>query len=99
RDRQERVGKLLAEDLGDARLMLGVEEREEKADRYGLDAGLLQLRDLLARLRLVERDEHRPVAGDPLRHRQPVATAHDRVALPRQILVVREVERLLVPGD
>ena len=55
--------------------------------------------DLLARLRLVERDEHRAVAGDPLGHRQPVAAAHDRVALPRQILVVREVERLLVPRD
>ena len=30
---------------------------------------------------------------------EAVAAAHDRVPLPREILVVREVERLLVPGD
>ena len=99
RDREEGVRELLAHDLGDARLVLRIEEREEEADRDRLDAGVLELAHLLARPLLVERHEHRAVARDPLGDGQPVAAAHDRVALPRQILVVREVERLLVPGD
>ena len=39
-DRQERVGELLAHDLGDPLLVLGVEEREQEADGDGLDAGV-----------------------------------------------------------
>ena len=39
------------------------------------------------------------VGGDPLRHRQPVAAARERERLPGQVLVVREVERLLVARD
>ena len=99
RDREERLGELLAHDLGDPRLVLGVEEREQEADGDRLDPGLLQPAHLRPRLLLVERDEDGAVLRDPLRHGQPVAAADDRVALPRQILVVREVERLLVPGD
>ena len=99
RDREERLGELLADDLGHARLVRGVDEREEEADRHRLDAGLLERPDLRASLLLVQRHEHGAVLDDPLGHRQPVAPPHDRVALPRQILVVREVERLLVPRD
>jgi hypothetical protein len=79
--------------------VLGIQEREQEADGDRLDPGVLQLRHLLVGLRLVERDEDGSVARDPLGHRQPVAAAHDRVALPREILVVGEVERLLVPRD
>ena len=48
---------------------------------------------------LVERDQYRPVLRDPLGNRQPVAAPDDRIALPGEILVVREVEGLLVAGD
>ena len=99
RDREERLGELLAHDLGHALLVRGVEEREEEAHRDGLDPGLLQLADALACTLLVERDEHRAVLQDPLGHGQPVPAPDDRVPLPGQILVVREVERLLVPRD
>ena len=58
RDREERLGELLAHDLGHALLVRRVEEREEEADRDRLDAGLLQLADALARPLLVERHEH-----------------------------------------
>jgi hypothetical protein len=99
RDGEKGIGELLADDLGDARLVLRLEEREEEADRDRLHARLLQPAHLLARPVLVERHEHGAVARDPLGHGQPVAAADDRVPLPRQILVVREVERLLVPRD
>jgi hypothetical protein len=77
----------------------GIDEREEEADRHRLDAGFLERAHLLASLLLVERHEHRAVLDDPLGHGQPVAPPHDWVALPRQILVVGEVERLLVARD
>ena len=99
RDGEERLGELLADDLRDPLLVRRVEEREEEADADGLDAGLLQRAHLLAGALLVERHEHRAVAGDPLGHGEPVAAADDRIGLPREILVVREVERLLVPRD
>ena len=99
RDREERLGKLLTNDLGHARLVLRVDEREQEADRDRLDAGVLERTHLGASLLLVERHEHGAVLDDSLGHRQPVAPPHDRVPLPRQILVVREVERLLVPCD
>ena len=99
RDREEGLGELLAHDLGHALLVRRVEEREEEADGDGLDAGLLQLPDALARPLLVERHEHGAVLQDPLGHGQAVAAPDDRVPLPGQVLVVREVERLLVPRD
>ena len=98
-NREERLGELLADDLSDALLVHRVQEGEEEADADGLDPGLLQSPHLLPRARLVERHENRAVAGNPLRHGQPVAPSDDRVALPRKILVVREVERLLVTRD
>ena len=99
RNREERLWKLLAHDAGDSLLVLRIQEREEEADGDGLDARLLQLPDLLARFLLVERDQYRPVLRDPLGNRQPVAAPHDRIPLPGEVLVVREVERLLVAGD
>src|SRR5918912_252599 len=65
----------------------------------GLDAGVLQLPHLRACLLFVEWHEDAAVVRDPLGHREPVAAPDDRVALPRQVLVVREVERLLVARD
>src|SRR4029077_10971515 len=67
--------------------------------RDRLDPSLLQPPHLLPRALLIEWHEPRAVARDPLGDRQPVAAADDRVALPGKILVVREVERLLVPRD
>ena len=99
RDGQERLWELLADDLGDALLVLRVQEGEQEAHRDRLDARLLQLADLLARLLVVERDEHRAVLRDALGHREAIATPDDRIALPRQVLVVREVEGLLVARD
>ena len=99
RDGEERLGELLAHDLRHALLVRGVQEREEEAHRHGLDLRLLELAHLLARLLLVERHEHRAVLRDPLGHGQAMTASHDGVGLPRQVLVVREVERLLVPRD
>ena len=99
RDREERLGELLAHDLRHPLLVRRVQEREQEADAHRLDPGLLERPHLLARPHLVERDEHGAVALDPLRNGQPVASPNDRVALPGEILVVREVERLLVARD
>ena len=72
----------------------------QQADRDRLDAGLLQRPHALAHLVVVELDQHVAVRdGDPLLHRQPVAALDERPRLPRQLLLEREVERLLVPGD
>jgi hypothetical protein len=98
-DREERLRELLPHDLGDARFVGRVEEREQEANGDRLDPGLPQSAHLLARSLLVERDEHRAVARDSLGDGQAVPAADDRIPLPRQILVVREVQRLLVPGD
>jgi hypothetical protein len=99
RHREERLRKLLADDLRHAALVRVVEEREQEADGDSLDARGLELADLLARDALVERDEHLAVARDPLGHGQPVAAAGERIALPGEVLVVGEVQRLLVPRD
>ena len=98
-DGEKRLGELLADELGHALLVLRVEEREQEADGDRLDPRRLQLAHALPRALLVERHEHGAVLQDPLGHRQPVAAPHDRVPLPRQVLVVREVQRLLVPCD
>ena len=99
RDGEERLGKLFTDDLGHPRLVLRIDEREQEADGDSFDAGVLERTHLGASLLLVQRHEHGTVLDDSLGHRQPIAPPHDRVALPRQILVVREVERLLVPCD
>src|SRR5204863_125101 len=99
RHREKRIRELLAHDLGDTRLVLRIHEGKEEAHRDRLDARLLQLAHLLARALLIERHEHAAVARDPFGNGEPVAAAHDRVPLPGEILVVREVERLLVPRD
>ena len=72
----------------------------QQADRDGLDAGRLQRAHALAHLVLVERHEHLAVRrGHALLDREPVAALDERPRLPRQLLLEREVERLLVPGD
>jgi hypothetical protein len=98
-DGKEGLGKLLAHDLGDAPLVLRVHEGEQEADGDGVDSSLAELAHLPTGLLLVQGNEHRAVLDDALRHRQPVSAAHDRIALPGQVLVVGEVERLLVPRD
>ena len=98
--REERVRELLAHDLGDARLVRGVEEREQEADGDRLDAGLpAAVRTWSRAFSSSSGTSTEPSLQDALGNGQPVAAAHDRVALPRQVLVVREVERLLVPRD
>ena len=47
-DGEKGLRELLAHDLGDAGLVLRVQEREEEADGDGLDARLLQLAHALA---------------------------------------------------
>jgi hypothetical protein len=98
-DREERLRELLSDDCSDAGLVIRVQEREQEAHRDGLDACLLQLQHTLARPFLVERNEHLAVPGDSLGHRPAIAAADDRIALPGQILIVREVQRLLVTRD
>ena len=72
----------------------------QEADRDRLDAGLLQRAHALAHLGVVELDQHVAVRNcDPLLDRQAVAALDERPRLPRQLLLEREVERLLVPGD
>ena len=72
----------------------------QEADRHGFHARGPQLADALAHLVLVERHEHVAVRHrHPLLHRQPVAALDERSRLPGQLLLEREVERLLVTGD
>ena len=59
RDREERLGELLAHDRRDALLVLGVQEREQQAHGDGLDLLGLEAAHLRAHLVVVERDEDR----------------------------------------
>jgi hypothetical protein len=100
RDGQVRVRELLEHDLLDPPLVRRVQVRVEQADRDALDAGLAQLPYALAHLLLVEGRQHLAVRhGDALLHGQPVAALDERPRLPGQLLLEREVVRLLVAGD
>ena len=100
RDGQVRLGELLEHDLLDPLLVRRVEVRVKQADGDRLDACGLQLADPLAHLVVVERDEHVAVRdGDALLHGQAVAALDERARLPGQLLLEREVVRLLVPRD
>ena len=100
RDRQIGLRELLEHDLLDPLLVRRVQVRVQEADRDRLDACLLQRPHSLAHLCVVELDQHVAVGdGDPLLHGQAVAALDERPRLPRQLLLEREVERLLVPRD
>ena len=100
RDREVGLRELLEQDLLHALLVRRVQVAVQEADRDGFDARGLELADALAHLVLVERDEHLAVRHrHALLHRQPVAALDERPRLPGQLLLEREVERLLVTGD
>ena len=99
RDGEKRFGELLAHDLRHPLFVHGVEEREEEADAYRLDARRLEAAYLLTCPGLVERDEDGAVPRDPLGNGEPIATSDDGVSLPGKILIVGKVERLLVSRD
>ena len=100
RDREVGVGELLEHDLLDPPLVLGVQVRVKQADGDRVDAGLPELPDALAHLVLVERREHLAVGGrDALLDREAMPALGERPRLPRELLLEREVEGLLVAGD
>jgi len=100
RDRKERLRELLEHDLLDPPFVLGLEVRVEQADGDGLDSRVPQLAHALAHFVLVERDEDVAVRdGHALVDGQPVAALDERPRLPGQLLLEREVVRLLVPPD
>ncbi len=99
RDREERLGELLAHDRRDPLLVLGIEEREQQADGHRLDLLALEAAHLGAHLVVVERDQDVAVLVDALVDGEPEAAPHDRLRLPRQVLPEREVHRLLVARD
>ena len=96
----EDAGDLFSYDRLRALLVLGVEEREEEADRDGLDPGCSKLARCGADGLLVELDQRFAVGrNDALGHREPQAPWHERILLPRQLLVQREVPWALVASD
>ena len=98
-DRQVDPGELLLEDLLDAPLVLGVEEREQEADGDRLDLRLAQRRGGVAHLPLVE--GHLDVArrDDALGDDVAVAARDQRRLAPREVLVDRERLRPPVAPD
>ena len=99
-DREIGVGAFLSEDLLDALLVRGVEVGVQQADGDGVDAGLTQRPCALPHLRLVQRHDDLALGrGDPLLDREPMAAPDQRARLPRQLLLEREVVRLLVARD
>jgi len=100
RDGQVRLRELLEHDLLDPPLVRRVQVRVQQADRDRLDAGVAQLPDPCAHLVVVERSQHVAARdGHALLDRQPVAALDEGARLPGQLLLEREVERLLVPRD
>ena len=94
------LGPFLANQFPHPLLVIRVEEREQKADCYRLDFGLLQLADRLAHLLLVKGLGHVAVGCvDAFVHRQPVAPPHQGILLPGEILLNAEVVGPLVTGD
>ena len=73
----ERVGQRVAQDLGDARLVRGIEEREEQADGDGLGPLALQPPRGAMHARLVERADH-AVRPHPLVHLDAAAALDHR---------------------
>ena len=71
------VGELLGDELGEALLVDRVHEREQGADRHGLDALARQTSDGAARGLLVEGRVDRAVEADALRHAEAPAPRYD----------------------
>ena len=72
----------------------------DEADGHRLDAGVPELAHPLPHLALVERDEDLAVGDDDtLIDGEAVPALDERPRLPGQLLLEREVERLLVAGD
>jgi hypothetical protein len=69
---------LLSDDLGSPLLVLGVDMREEEADRDRLDAEVEQSSRRRAHLVLVERDDHSSGVIDSLADAEPALAAADR---------------------
>ena len=100
RERNVGVGAFLLQDPLDALLVRGVEVGVQQADRDRIDPRFAQCPRALAHLRLVERHDDLALGrGDALLDREPVAPPRQRARLPRQLLLEREVVRLLVARD
>ncbi len=96
----ERARHLLGDDLGRPPLVLRVQVREEEADRDRLDACVFECPGRSANLVLVERlDDLAGRRCDPLADHVPVASLHERLRLPRDVLHDRVVLRPLVAAD
>jgi hypothetical protein len=100
RARHEDVGALGLHDGLRAALMLGVDVREQEADRDRLDARLVEFSrggaDLLLVERLLDVTARR---GEPLGDDLAVPPPHERLRLPRDPLLQRIVLGPLVPAD
>ena len=96
-DREECLGILLADDLANTLLVRVVEVRVQETDRDRLDASALEEEHLATHGVFVERRDDLAVGrGDALGHDAAMAALDQRTRLPRQVLLEREVERLLV---
>ena len=78
----------------------GIEEREQEADRDGLDAVLLELSDRAPDFVLVDRMQHFAVRRDQaLLDRQAMTPLDHRIFLPGNVLRDAEIQRPLVATD
>jgi hypothetical protein len=83
------VGQRLADGLADTLLVLRMQEREQEADRDGLDLGLAQRGDDLGQRVLVERLQL-AVGPHPLAHAEAQVAGHQRGrAAAREVVEVR----------
>ncbi len=86
--RHEETRGFLFHDGPNARLVIGVQERPQRADRDGLAAGVAELPGGAARLLFVEVDHDLPETVDPLRNASDQALRYQRVGL----LALRDVD-------
>ena len=99
-DRRIRLGELLLEDRCDSPLVLRVEVGVQQAHRDCLDTRRLQLANALAHLAVIQLDKRVAVRRrDPLVDGEPMTPFHERMALPRQLAVKREVVGPFVSRD
>jgi hypothetical protein len=97
------VGQRLPDRLAHGALVLGVQEREQQADRHGLDLGLAQRVDRLAHAAVVERLDL-PVGAHPLAHAEAQLARDERLGpalgqrVERRAVLAPDLDHVAKPG-
>ncbi len=96
----KRLRKFLADNLGRALLVTGVDVGKQKTDRDRVDASRFQLAGGLSHLPFVQRRQDRPQGGhEPLTHGFAIAPLDQHAVLPGDFLLNGIMLRALMPAD